>query len=335
MELLKRLHAHAKARLSPEVYSYFASGAGCESLLEENEAAWQRVAITPSVCTGSYVFDACDAGLEQYGLLHPLAFAPAAAQKLLHPDGEFAVARAAAKRKTIFCLSTRSTADVGAIAEVAEGCLWFQLYVGEDRNHVRRVLRRLRSCGVKAVLLTVDMPAAGRRDRQDYYGPLRLPDGVAITNHLGGYFQTEIKETGGWDASLSWHDFAWIKENAELPLFVKGILTAEDAIQAVEYGADGIVVSNHGARQLDGVAPTAAVLPAVSQAVKGRAVVLVDGGVRSGEDILRAQSLGAQAVMVGRPYLWGLAAAGEEGVLKTVDSLIEDWQRASILVGAL
>jgi isopentenyl diphosphate isomerase/L-lactate dehydrogenase-like FMN-dependent dehydrogenase len=197
-----------------------------------------------------------------------------------------------------------------------------------------RVLARAAERGFEAVVLTVDLPVAGRRERELRHGDVPLPEGAAFADHLGGAAPSRVRQgVGGWAASLTWADIAWAREASGLPVLVKGILTAEDARAALEAGAAGVVVSNHGARQLDGVVPTAVALREVAAEVAGRAPVLVDGGIRDGGDVVRALALGADAVLVGRPYVWGLATGGEAGVGAVLDALAADVARTLALVG--
>jgi 4-hydroxymandelate oxidase len=259
--------------------------------------------------------------------------APMAAQRLLHPDGEPGAARAAGAAGTVYCLSTRATADLAEVAAAATGPLWFQLYVERDRERSERVLARAAEHGFEAVLLTVDLPVAGRRERELRHGDFAFPEGVALVSHLGFELERQRRAIGGWDATLTWPDVAWAKQASGLPVLVKGVLCAEDADAALRAGADGIVVSNHGGRQLDGCVPSAVALREVAAAVAGRVPVLVDGGIRDGADVVRALALGADAVLIGRPYAWGLASAGEAGVRSVLAAFDEDLRRALALAG--
>ena len=256
-----------------------------------------------------------------------------AAQRLLHPDGEPGAARAAGAAGTVYCLSTRATADLAEVAASATGPLWFQLYVDRDRERTERVLARVAEHGFDAVLLTVDLPVGGRREREQRHLDVPFPDGVALASHLGEDLGRRHSPVGGWDAALTWADVAWVRDASGLPVILKGILCAEDADAALEAGADGIVVSNHGGRQVDGCVPTAVALREVAAAVAGRVPVLVDGGIRDGADVLRALALGADAVLIGRPYAWGLATGGEAGVRSVLDAFVEDFGRALALAG--
>ena len=332
MELLRCLEATARERLDEAYADYYAGGAGDEQTLVENVAAWRRLWIRPRVMVDVGTVDTtCTLFGER--LTHPVLLAPLAAQRLLHADGEVAAARAAGDAGTVYCLSTRATTDLAEVASVATGPLWFQLYADRDRAHCERVLARAAEHGYKAVLLTVDLPVAGRRERELRHDDMRLPPGVVLASHLGKPLLADNKPVGGWNASLTWADIAWIRDACGLPVLVKGVLTAEDAQLALQAGAAGIVVSNHGGRQLDGAIPTAVALPEIAAAVAGRAPVLVDGGIRDGADVLRALALGADAVLIGRPYAWGLACDGEVGVRAVIDAFADDLRRALALAG--
>jgi 4-hydroxymandelate oxidase len=332
MELLRSLEASARARLPHPVYDFFAGGAGDEQSLRENEDAWRRVWVRPRAGVD---VSAVDPSIELFGRRYalPVLLAPVAAHRLVHPDGEEAVARAAAAAGTALCVSSRATADLADIAKVAGPGLWFQLYVDRDRAHSTRVLARLSEHGYERVVLTVDMPIGGRRERDLRNGPIVLPPGVRFTDHLGGWHEPTWKDIGGWDASLTWEDVAWVREASGLPVLVKGALCGEDARAAVDAGAAGVIVSNHGGRQLDGVVPTAVALREIAAEVAGDAPVLVDGGIRTGVDVVRALGLGADAVLIGRPYIWGLSAGGEQGVRDVLDALRADVERTMMLAG--
>lgn len=334
MQLLRRQHDEARARLPEAVYDYFAGGAGDELSLAENEQAWQHVWLRPRQLRG---LAAADPAVELLGtrMAAPIVLAPAALQGLLDPEGELAVARAAAAAGLVTCLSTRATADLADVAAASDAPKWFQLYLDPDRSRVRRVLERAREHGYAQVVMTIDFPVTGRRERELRHGPLLLPPGVTLATHLGPGWAPEAARPpiGGWIAP-TWEDVGWVREVSGLPVVLKGVLTAEDAVLAEQTGASALVVSNHGARQLDGVLPTAVALREVAAELDGRLPLLVDGGIRSGADVVRALALGADAVLVGRPYLWALAAGGEDGVRAALGALVEDTARTLALVGA-
>ncbi len=344
MLLLRDLEDRARGRLPASVYDYYAGAAGDERTVAENAEAWQHVWLRPRALVD---VAAVDPAVELLGhrLSAPILLAPVAAQRMVHPDGELASAAAAAAAGSLYCLSTRATADLAEVAAAADAVAsparWFQLYVQPDRDRTAGVLRRVAEHGYTQVVVTVDVAVPGRREREIGHGPVALPDGVTMTTHLERVEGAAAKPmAGGWDARLGWEDLGWIGEVSGLGVVVKGILSPLDAQLAIEHGASAIVVSNHGGRQLDGTIPTAVALREVARAVDGRIPVLVDGGIRSGADVVRALALGADAVLVGRPYVWGLAAGGPDGaggqagVREVLDGLIADTARALALVGA-
>ena len=267
----------------------------------------------------------------------PLLVAPTAFQRMAHPEGELAMARGAAEAGTVMCLSTLATATIEEVAEAsANGARWFQLYWSSDRGVVRDLLDRAAANGFTALVLTVDLPELGRRERDLRTGfeipeEIPVPIFLALAESVGAISPTDIN----WavDKSLTWRDLEWLRSVSSLPLLVKGILTAEDAVLAVESGAEGVVVSNHGGRQLDGVAAALDALPEVVEAVGERATVLMDSGIRRGTDVVKALALGAEAVLAGRAPLWGLAAGGAEGVQAVLELLREEIALALALCG--
>lgn len=333
MDLLRSLEAQARGLVGEAVHGFFAGGAGDERTLAANEEAWQRLWLVPRQLAAG---GPPETSVELLGarVAAPIVLAPVAALRLLHPDGEVAVAQAAAEAGLLSCLSTRATADLAEVAAAAPGApRWFQLYVGQDRERVARVLRRAAGHGYSHVVLTVDLPVAGRRERELRHGELPLPEGVALATHLGEPDTGRVKPpAGGW-APLSWDDVGWVRETSGLDVIVKGVVHPGDARLAVEHGAAAVVVSNHGGRQLDGTLPTALALPEVAAAVGPAVPVLVDGGIRSGADVARALALGADAVLIGRPWLWGLATGGRDGVAQVLRAFVEDVGRTLALLG--
>lgn len=274
----------------------------------------------------------------------PVCVAPTALQCMAHPDGELATARASARAGVpmiLSSLSSTSIEDVRAAATAVDPAArtWMQIYIGRDRGAVRALAQRAQAAGCDALVLTVDTPVWGIRER-DIRNHFRVPDGMRIV-HLErpggptGHAGRGIHEALAWtiDASLTWDDVAWLRASTPLPVILKGICRADDARRGVEAGASGILVSNHGGRQLDGAPATIEALPHCVEAVAGRVPVLVDGGVRRGIDVLRARALGAQAVCVGRPVLWGLACAGEAGVERVLSILRQELDVALALAG--
>jgi 4-hydroxymandelate oxidase len=328
----------ARGRLPAMVYDYYAGAAGDEWTLAENRRAFERWVLRPRMLN-----DVSDVSLETTilgtRLPFPIALAPTAFQRLAHRDGELATARAAASLGALMVLSTISTVSMEEVARTGV-TRWFQLYVMKDRGLTESLLERAVAAGYGAVVLTVDTPWLGRRVR-DERNEFTLPPGIGMAN-LGAVEMPKDDAPGSklatffaadHDAALAWKDLEWIRSKASVPLLLKGIVTQEDARIAVAHGIDGIVVSNHGGRQLDGCIATLDALPEVVDAVEGRCEVLLDGGVRRGTDVLKALALGARAVLIGRPYLWGLAAEGEAGVRLVLEMLRDELRLAMSLAG--
>jgi len=267
----------------------------------------------------------------------PLFVAPTAFQRTVHPDGELAMARAAAAAGALMCLSTFATATIEEIVEAAPGApRWFQLYWSSDRGFVREIVERAEAAGFGAVVVTVDLPRLGRREmdlRTGFVVPEELP--VPAFLALADAARAVSPEDISWavDDTLTWRDLEWLRSVSSLPVLVKGVLTAEDTLLAGEAGADGIIVSNHGGRQLDGVAATLDALPEVVEAAGERLVVLMDGGIRRGSDVVKALALGAQAVLAGRPPLWGLGVDGADGAQRVLELLRDEIELALALCG--
>jgi isopentenyl diphosphate isomerase/L-lactate dehydrogenase-like FMN-dependent dehydrogenase len=268
----------------------------------------------------------------------PVAMAPVALQHFAHPDAEPAAASAAARAGAQFCLSTvssRSLEDVAAAADDAGGGpRWFQLYVHRHRQRAAELVARAAAAGFRAIVVTADLPVAGNRER-DRRNRLAYPQSFGNFEWAAGAHDDPIAATIGafTDSTLTWDDLAWLRGLSDLPLIVKGVLTGADAQLAVEHGAAGIVVSNHGGRQLDRTPATIDVLAEVVDAVAGRAEVYLDGGVRRGVDVLTALALGARGVLIGRPFIYALAAAGEAGVARAFDILAAELATDMALLG--
>ena len=321
--------ALAAERLEPGAHGYYAGGAGDELTLLDNVEAFRRLQLRPRMLVD---VAACTTATTVLGheISMPLLVAPVALQRVADPDGEVAMARAAKAAGTIMCLSTIATASPAEVAEVG-GPRWFQLYVFRDEGVMRELIAQARESGYTALLLTVDAPVRGNRER-DLRTRFALPPDIQVASMgRGGVTPKDIFDMV--TPSLTWRDLERISAEAGLPLLVKGILTAEDAILSVEHGAAGVVVSNHGGRQLDGVSATIEALPEVVEAVAGRVEVLVDGGIRRGTDVVRALALGARAVLAGRAPLWGLAARGEQGAREVLELLREEIELALVLLG--
>ena len=304
----------ARARLDPGAYGYMAGGAGDERTLRANAAAFEGWQLRPRVLVD---VDQVSTATTVIGteVSMPLLVAPTAFQRLADPDGELAMARAAATAGTVMTLSTLSSVTPRELAAAAPGAAqWFQLYWSRDRAFTKELVACAAEAGHRAILLTVDFPVAGRRER-DARASFALPQDLPLPNIPVTLRREDFHTALGSvvDATLTWRDLEWLRSCSPLPVVVKGILTAEDALLAAEHGAEGVVVSNHGGRQLDGVPATLDVLPEVVEAVGERIEVLFDGGIRRGTDVLKSLALGARAAMSGRAVLWGLAAGGEEG----------------------
>jgi 4-hydroxymandelate oxidase len=272
----------------------------------------------------------------------PIIVAPTAFHKLAHPEGERATVQGAGDAGTLFVLSTLSTTAVEEVVAAAAGPVFFQLYVYKDRGATEALIHRVEAAGCRALVLTVDAPLLGRRER-DVRNRFALPAHLAIENlHAQGYAklppQTSDSGLAAYvaellDPALTWDVIAWLRSVTKLPVLVKGIVRADDASRAMAEGAAGVVVSNHGGRQLDASPATIDVLARVVDAVAGRGDVLLDGGVRRGSDVIKAIALGARAVLVGRPVLWGLAADGRAGVAAALGILRRELDLAMALCG--
>jgi isopentenyl diphosphate isomerase/L-lactate dehydrogenase-like FMN-dependent dehydrogenase len=326
----------AVEKLDAGPLGYFNGGAGDEETLRDNVEAWRRWRLRPRVLTGA---GEPSSAAEVLGgpVSAPVLVAPVAYQRLAHPEGELAMARAAAAAGTVMCLSTLASARPSEVAAAAPGGRrWFQLYAFKDAAVTDSLIDEAVDSGFEAIVVTVDAPPGGNRERDRRSGFL-LPAGLGVPSleaALGSGHSLSIKETFAMmTTALSWPTFAALASSSRVPVLVKGVLTAEDALLAVEHGAAGIVVSNHGGRQLDRSIATADALAEIVAAVGERASVLVDGGIRRGIDVAIALALGADAVLVGRPALWGLAADGEAGVGRVLDLLREELELALALCG--
>jgi isopentenyl diphosphate isomerase/L-lactate dehydrogenase-like FMN-dependent dehydrogenase len=326
----------ATAALPAGPLGYYAGGAGDERTLRENVEAWRRRRLRPRVLVDVSGVRAATTVLGTPVAL-PVLVAPTALQRMAHPDGEPGMARAAATAGTIMTLSTLCTSTPAEVAAAAPGApRWLQLYVTTDRGVSRALVDQAVEHGFTAVAVTVDAPVPGRRER-DARTRFRVPghlDMPAVTAALGRTGGVSVEDFFSIvDPALTWPELERFAADCPLPVLLKGVQTGEDAALACEHGVAGVVVSNHGGRQLDGVAGTADLLEEVVQAVGGRLEVLVDGGIRRGTDVLTALALGARAVLVGRPALWGLAARGEAGAREVLSILGAEVENALALAG--
>ncbi|MEY3060285.1 MAG: hypothetical protein RL000_1637 [Bacteroidota bacterium] len=331
----------AKERLPVLAYDYYRSGAWDETTLKANREAYEKLKIHYKILVDVEKRDLSTTIFGQH-IDFPILVAPTAFHKLAHPDGELATGRAAVKAKTIMTLSSLSTTTIEEVAEATNKTFWFQLYINKQREYTRDLVARAESAGAKALVVTVDTPLWGRRER-DVRNGFHLPPGLSAIN-LVKYQQEGIAkgqsgaglgQSFAWmlDATLQWKDLEWLASITKLPIIIKGVCRVDDAIKATEHGIKGILVSNHGGRQMDSAPATIDVLPAIVDAVGNRTTVLMDGGIRRGTDAMKALAQGAKAVLVGRPVLWGLAAGGQQGVEKALSMLKEELDLGMALSG--
>jgi 4-hydroxymandelate oxidase len=347
------VEAAARERLSRDTFDYFASGAQDEVTLRENRRAFDRVTLRYRVLVDVARRELATSVLGTR-VASPILIAPMAFQRLAHPDGELATARAAAAAGTVIILSTLASAGLEEVRAATRAALWFQLYVYKDRGATRELVERAEAAGYGALVLTVDAPVLGRRER-DLRNRFRLPEQFQLpTSVADGEAQMKADAARRApaaladappaselatlvarmvDPSLSWRDVDWLRSITRLPLVVKGIVRGDDACRAAEHGASAVVVSNHGGRQLDTAVATIRALPEVVDVAGGRLEILIDGGVRRGTDVIKALALGAKAVLVGRPVLWGLALDGERGVSQVLEMLRAEFDLAMALCG--
>jgi L-lactate dehydrogenase (cytochrome) len=355
------LRRRARRRLPRMVFDFVDGGADSELTLRANADALAAVRFEPR-----FLADVARRDTSTTVLGHrvevPFLLAPAGLATVVHPEGELAAARAAGAAGTVLVISTASGHSLEAIAEAATGPLWFQLYLWKDDTVVGRLVDRARACGCSALVLTIDVPVVGKRER-DLRNGMSLPPKIRLRGaldaswrlrwlrglvtgppvtfaNLTGLAEGDSAATIGAyvdrtlvDPTATWERLGWLRRQWSGPLVVKGVMTAHDARRAVERGADAVYVSNHGGRQLDSLAGTAEVLPEVADAVAGRAEVLVDGGIRRGADVVKARALGATAVLAGRPWFYALAADGEAGVARLLEIVKADVDRTLALVG--
>lgn len=328
----------ARQRVEPGAWGYLAGGADDEVTLRDNVAAFQRLKLVPRVLVNVSQVEPATTVLGQR-VAFPVLLAPTAFQSLAHPEGELATIRAASDAGTLAVVSTMSAYRLEDVAAAAPGPKWFQLYCYRDREVTRRFVERAEAAGYGAICMTVDLPRVGNRER-DLRNRFSLPPTVRPRN-FQEFVDVEARDNEVFfqyiqrlvDPSLTWEAVDWLRSITRLPVLLKGILSPADARQAVERGVAGIVVSNHGGRQLDGVPATIDVLPEIADAVAGQVEVLVDGGVRRGTDVLKALALGARAVLIGRPYVYGLAVDGETGVRRVLEMLRTEFELALALAG--
>jgi 4-hydroxymandelate oxidase len=338
---LCELEERARAVLPQMSYDYYASGANDEITLHENRAAYERIKLLPRMLIDVSARDMSTTVLGE-PVSMPILIAPTALQCLAHPDGEIATSKAAGAAKTLTTLATLATTSIEEVMAIATGPVWFQLYVFRDRALTASLVQRAEAAGCKAVVLTIDVPVPGKRER-DVRNRFTLPEHLFLKNLWPAGLEElpkGVADSGlaayvaaNFDSALTWKDVEWLAQITRLPILVKGILRADDALSAINHGAAGIVVSNHGARQLDTTPATISVLPEIVDAVASAVEVYVDGGIRRGTDVLKAIAYGARAVLIGRPILWGLAVGGEAGVKCVLEILRQEFDLAMALSG--
>ena len=320
----------AEELMSKMAYEYVASGAADENTLKWNRAALDRIKMQTHVLNDVSKIDTKVSVLGQE-LAYPILIAPSAFHKIMHPEGEVATARGAGMASTTYVVSSFTTTPIEEITKVATQPLWFQLYLVHDRSFVKDLIQKVETQGIKALCVTVDTPVTGARNRQERV-KFKLPP------ELNAPYMVSISPTPGQgqplQISVTWKDIEWLKSITKIPILLKGILNPDDAEQAVKAGVSGIIVSNHGARNLDTVPATIEVLPYITQRVNKKIPVLVDGGIRRGTDVVKAIALGANAVLVGRPICYGLACSGAEGVAKVLGILQKELRLAMALAGS-
>jgi 4-hydroxymandelate oxidase len=332
--------ALAKNKLESMIYDYYAGGAEDEITVHENQDAYHRIRLKYRVLIDVSHRDLSTTVLGQT-VSFPVLIAPTAFQRMAHRDGEVATARAAGAAGTIMILSTLSNSAIEEV--VAAGCpTWFQLYIYKDRSVTASLVQRAKTAGCKAIVLTVDAPVLGRRER-DIRNRFELPSHLSVMNLLPAGLQELPQSASGsglaayiesvLDPAMTWKDVDWLCSITDLPVLIKGMIHPADALRALEHGVSGIVVSNHGGRQLDTAAPTIEVLSEIVDTIAGKIDVLIDGGIRRGTDVLKAIAVGAKAVLIGRPILWGLAVNGEQGVAKVLSLLRNEFDVAMALCG--
>jgi isopentenyl diphosphate isomerase/L-lactate dehydrogenase-like FMN-dependent dehydrogenase len=316
----------AEERMDPVHWDFYAGGSDDEVTARANQTDFARIRLRPRVLVD---VSTCDMRTSVLGapVSMPILIAPTALHCMAHPEGECATARGAGAAGTLMIASTVATRTLEDIAQAAGGPLWFQLYIYPTREVAAGLVRRAEAAGYKAIVMTVDLPVLGNRER-DRRHEMPIPPAPFVEANLVG-----VEKTGQEWVPLTWETVDWLRSLTSLPVILKGILTAEDALLALEHGVSGIVVSNHGGRQLDSCVTGIEALPEIVEAVAGRCEVYMDGGVRRGTDILKALALGARAVLVGRPILWGLAVNGAQGVQHVLEILRNELQLAMKLSG--
>lgn len=329
--------AFAKKNLDSSIFDFFYGGASNEVTLKENETSFDSIKLIPRILRGITDPDTT-ATIFGQSVSSPIVIAPMAFQKLGHPKGEQATARGAKLANVIMTASLYSTTSLKEI--ITESLLkpWFQLYILKDRNLTKEIIKLAESLECQALVLTVDAPVYGKRERE-LRNPLtmniELPDVLEVSKQLAFKIKlSQAKQLSSFlEPALSWHDIAWSRSVTKMPIILKGVLRADDAKTALEHGVNGIIVSNHGGRQLDSTPATIYMLPKIAEAIDGKIDIFMDGGIRRGTDIIKALAFGAKAVLIGRPIIWGLITEGETGVHKVLSILHQELKLAMVLCG--
>ena len=311
----------ARKKMSPMAYEYLASGAADELTLRWNRESLEKIRLLPRVLVD---VSKLDTRVTLFGqeLPFPILLAPTALHRLYHAEGELATARGAGVAAATYVVSCYTTTPLEEIARVATQPLWFQLYVQPDRGFTKDVVQRAEAVGCRALCVTVDLPVLGVRNRMQRVG-FEVPPGMELP-----YIMEQFQ-----GVPVTWKDIEWLRSFARVPVVLKGILNPDDADLAVRNGVSGIIVSNHGARDLDSTPATIDALPHIADKIAGRVPILMDGGIRRGTDVLKALALGANAVLIGRPYCYGLGVAGAEGVSRVVNILRSEFETVMSLMG--
>ncbi len=318
----------AQTRMTPPLWDYYQGGSDDEVTMRECRAAFERIKLRPRVLV-DVSQDVLDMRTRVLGIpvSMPMLIAPMALHCMAHPEGECATAQAAGRAGTLMIASTVATRSIEEIAQAASGPLWFQLYTYPSLNVAEMLVHRAEDAGYRAIVLTVDLPRLGNREKDLRNNVTIPPAPYQEANFVG------IEKEGQAWVPLTWKSIEWLRSITSLPIILKGILTGEDARLAVEHGVEGVVVTNHGGRQLDTAIPGIEALPEIVEAVAGRCEIYFDGGIRRGTDILKALALGARAVLIGRPVLWGLAVNGADGAYSVLELLRKEFELAMALSG--
>jgi len=313
--------AEAQKHISHGAWERIMGASADEITMRWNHEAYEHIRLKPRVLQD---VSKIDTRVTLFGqpMAFPIILAPTGAQKFVHPEGDLASVRGAAMANATLCISSSASERVENIASATKGPVWFQLYVQKDRGFTKDLVQRAEGSGCRALCVTVDSPTFGARNRED-----------RVKGELPARELPNLKGKDYLDPSLSWKDIEWLKGFSKTKVLLKGILNPDDAAIAVKTGVDGIIVSNHGARNLDTVPATIDALPLVVEKVEGRLPVIVDGGIRRGTDVIKAIARGAAAVQIGRPYLWGLGIAGAEGVQRVVEILRHEFEMTMMLMG--